>query len=65
MLGAGPASKEKHHCSSSGSRVWRIVGFHPSLTYTRLFVREDENNQAHHLEMKPDLDLLRDQNSVK
>lgn len=37
--------------------------FHPSLTHTGLFVREDEN-QAHYLEMNSDLDLMRDQNRV-
>lgn len=39
------------------------MGFHPSLTYTRLFVREHEN-RAHYLEMNPGLDLMRAQNRI-
>ena len=42
----GLAAKGKRHCSSSGkpvavSRGYKIMGFHSSLTYTQLFIRDE------------------------
>lgn len=47
------------------SRGRGIMGFLSFLIYTQLFVREEENNWAHHPEMKPDLDLTRDPNRIR
>lgn len=66
-MGLGLAFKENGLRSPSvkpaaESRAWGDHGCPPSLTYTQLLVREDKNNGIHHPEIKPDLDLMRDQN---
>lgn len=70
-MGLGLASKENSLRSPSvkpaaESRAGEGGGGNhrcpPSLTYTQVLVREDENNRIHHPEIKSDLGLMRDQN---